>query len=230
MIVTAPTLPATIGRLAQAKRLPAEWLRRHCEREDIPGGGIRIPYFDDAGELLLVRERENPSHRDHEGRVKKFHQPYGVKLVPCGLNRLEHAYRSGILIIVEGESDCWTWWYHGLPALGLPGAFSFNCLKYEHVAGIHTLYLWREPDQAGPDFVEGLVKRLQDMEFENQVFELRAPDFIKDASALHVAGPARFKAELRKVIEQSVRRKLAPPDHPAQCRCPWCGGKVRIHS
>ncbi|GAH15238.1 unnamed protein product, partial [marine sediment metagenome] len=38
-----------------------------------------------------------------------------------GLDRLESFKKDGWVLLVEGESDCWTAWYHGIPALGLPG-------------------------------------------------------------------------------------------------------------
>ena len=42
------------------------------------------------------------------------------KIVPYGLERLDEARKAGYLVLVEGESDCWTLWYQGFPALGIP--------------------------------------------------------------------------------------------------------------
>src|SRR5690242_21608234 len=62
------------------------------------------------------------------------------------LERLEEARRMGFLVLVEGESDCWTLWYHDFPALGVPGSEMTNKLKEEYLTDIHRLYVIREPE------------------------------------------------------------------------------------
>ena len=56
------------------------------------------------------------------------------------------------LIICEGETDCWTLWNAGYPALGLPGASNVKCLQLAHVAGFERLIIVSEPDAAGAKF------------------------------------------------------------------------------
>jgi hypothetical protein len=83
------------------------------------------------------------------------------EIVPYGLERLEEARKAGYLVLVEGESDCWTLWYHHVPALGLPGVEMVRTLKEAYLAGIDMLYIVREPDAAGARFVQLMQQRLQ---------------------------------------------------------------------
>jgi hypothetical protein len=56
--VAAPPKPVTLAELAEAKRLPIEFLRE-CGVEDFPdGSGVAIGYFDEKGEQYSrVRKR-----------------------------------------------------------------------------------------------------------------------------------------------------------------------------
>jgi putative DNA primase/helicase len=177
--------PITLADLARAKRLPVPFLEQLGVR-DLPGGGVGIPYYGPAGEDLFVRQRDAP------GRSKRFHQPAGVPLVPYGQHRLAEAHKVGFLNLVEGESDCWTLWHHGLPALGIPGNTSWNTLQAEHLAGIGTVYILREADQGGGTFIKGMTTRLERLGFEGKAFEVRCPGGIKDPSDLHASDPERF--------------------------------------
>ena len=54
-------------------------------------------------------------------------------LVPYGVWRLAGSRELGYLVLVEGESDCWTLWHHDLPALGLPGATMAKLLDLKYL-------------------------------------------------------------------------------------------------
>ena len=73
----------------------------------------------------------------------------GSKLHLYGLNRIAEAREAGYVLLVEGESDAQTAWLHGFPALGLPGAASWN---EERDAGvlddIPRVYVLVEPTAA----------------------------------------------------------------------------------
>ena len=64
-------------------------------------------------------------------------------MLAYGEERLADAVAAaGHLILVEGESDCWTLWFHGHPALGLPGADTVKkTLHLGHVAAVGTIYV-----------------------------------------------------------------------------------------
>jgi putative DNA primase/helicase len=38
------------------------------------------------------------------------------------LHRLSEAQKEGMVVLIEGASNCHTLWFQGIPALGIPGA------------------------------------------------------------------------------------------------------------
>ena len=65
------------------------------------------------------------------------------------------------IILVEGESDSWTLWFHEFPALGIPGAEMTGKMEASHLDGISRLFVVREPGRSGDRFTSGLAKRLR---------------------------------------------------------------------
>src|SRR5262249_19588816 len=120
--------------------------------------------------------------------------PKGKPLAAYGQWRLDRATKAGFVILVEGESDCWALWHHGLPALGLPGASTVKTLVREHVEVVQTIYVHREPDNGGTLFIRAAAERLAALGFTGKVFELRMPNGHKDPADLHSAAPDQFKA------------------------------------
>jgi hypothetical protein len=194
----------TVAELARGRRLPLDFLADKMGLADLPGGGISVPYFDEAGNDLFIRERDNPKRRD------RFYQPAGVSLVPYGLWRLKSACKAHIRYVVEGESDCWAGWFHGLPCLGLPGSNSPKCLTAEHLQEVETLYVLREPDKGGEAFIPGVQKRLRAIGWTGDAFELRMPDGLKDLAELHVDDPDRFLQRLEIARAASVSLAAEP--------------------
>jgi len=83
------------------------------------------------------------------------------------------------VLLVEGESDCWTLWFHGLPALGIPGKSTWRDAWADYLAGL-GVHLWQEPDADElPEKVAATVPTLKVMP---------APDGIKDISDAHIRG------------------------------------------
>jgi putative DNA primase/helicase len=110
--------------LAHEKQLPWKYLFHLGVTEQRPGC-LHIPYHLPDGTLA-------PRHRLRTALVAKegSHWSKGQgEIVPYGLERLEEARKEGYLVLVEGESDCWTLWLHQFPALGLPGAEMVRTLK-----------------------------------------------------------------------------------------------------
>jgi hypothetical protein len=56
------------------------------------------------------------------------------------------------VVLVEGESDCHTLWFHGIPALGIPGAANWREERdARHLDGFETIYIivesrWRRSE------------------------------------------------------------------------------------
>ena len=138
----------TLVDLASDKLLHWKYLL-HLGVTEQRAGCLQIPYH-------LPDGTPAPRHRLRTALVAKegSHWSKGSgEIVPYGLERLEEARKAGYLVLVEGESDCWTLWYHHFPALGLPGVEMVRTLKEAYLAGIDTLYIVREPDAAGARFV-----------------------------------------------------------------------------
>ncbi|HBI41572.1 MAG TPA: hypothetical protein DDY78_01785 [Planctomycetales bacterium] len=210
--------PLTVARLAEAKRLPLDFLAG-LGLKDGPRG-VGIPYYGVTGEDLFIRERL--ALEKSAGGDERFRQPKSVAPAAYGQWRLDKAAKVGSLILVEGESDCWTLWFHGLPALGLPGADTGRFLEKEHVATIDTIYISKEPDAGGETFARGVAARLVEHGFKGRAYELRMPEGEKDPSGLHVKGPDEFKDALADCLKAAVPLDLAPaaPEREAVAKKP----------
>jgi hypothetical protein len=200
----------TLAALAEAKRLPLALLRDKLGVHDLPGGGVGIPYHDFDGSEIVVKRRT--AQKANEGSF----WPTGRPLAAYGSWRIEAARKRGHVYLVEGETDAWTLWHHGLPVLGLPGAGAAKALVSEHLVGLTTIYIVREPDQGGETFVSGVARRLVELGFAGRLYELRMPEGIKDPSALHCKDAKGFKAALQAAVESSVLVPLARPGDDCQ--------------
>ena len=102
----------SVAALAKAKKLPTPFLVQLglC---DLPADrAVGIPYYDETGAPLMMKRRT--ALKAKEGSF----WPKSVPVCAYGRWRIHEAAKNGVLIVVEGESDCWTLWHHGLPALG----------------------------------------------------------------------------------------------------------------
>ena len=161
----------TLENLAAGKHLPIDLLRAlGCA--NAKGSGVTIPYFDADGELTslrtrlaLVGQRFRWRRGDHPG--------------PYGLWRLDIVRASGWILVVEGESDCWTAWHHGLPALGIPGKSTWRSEWAKYLKGLDVV-VWQEP--GAEDFVTRIAADLRDARV------IVAPTEIKDISEAHIRG------------------------------------------
>lgn len=192
----------TVADLARDKRLPEQFLRSLGlrDRED----GVIIPYrlFDGR---LAPRQRLRTSMKANDGSLWLFGKG---KPVPYGLDRVEEARRGGFIVFVEGESDCWTLWYHGLPALGIPGADMTSKLEASHLEGIPLLFVVREPGNGGETFTRGMAKRLRRFGWTGKALVVTCGS-AKDPNDLHRADPAGFPAAFRAILEAATPLPVA---------------------
>src|ERR1700730_3169661 len=138
---------------------------------DHASGGVQIPYH-------LADGQPAPRFRIRTALVAKEGSRWNSgdgKLVPYGLERLEEARKVGYLVLVEGESDCWTLWYQGFPALGLPGAEMAGILEKSALAGISQVYIVQEPDAAGTTFVRAIADRLKGWKWQGKAAVIHLP-------------------------------------------------------
>ena len=151
----------TLDAYAASKNLPLEFLTSEdvaledgtcCVRalgREVPA--VEIPYADQNGEQVATRYRISPGGDD------KFRWEMGSKTTLYGLHKLEEAHDAGYVLLVEGESDCHTAWYRGLPAIGVPGVDNWRDEWAEHLNGISKIFVVVEPDEASEKLWRTLV-------------------------------------------------------------------------
>jgi hypothetical protein len=152
---------------------------------------VRIPYPDDEGQEVAVRFRTSL------GGTEKFRWRSGDKPRPYGLRLLVEARKAEYVVLVEGESDCQTLWFHEIPALGIPGASNWRDGWISYLEGIEKIFAVIEPDHGGDTLrekltsCEGIRERLHLLELGEH----------KDPSAMHLADPERFKERFELALE-----------------------------
>jgi hypothetical protein len=146
---TATVQPCHLTNYAAAKGLPVEFLQKQGLRDQKYQGrpAVRISYRGTAGSEEAVRFRIALEKFEEDN--DRFRWRTGSKARLYGLWRLESMSKAGYVVLVEGESDAQTLWYHGIPALGIPGANNWQPGFAEHLEGIERIYAIIEPDQGG---------------------------------------------------------------------------------
>lgn len=187
-------LRLTVADLACDKKLPEAFLRELGVVEE--GSALRITYRRADGSLA-PRQRIRTALTAKEG---SYWTKGAGDLVPYGLWRLEDARSKGYLVLVEGESDCWTLLFHGFPALGIPGADMAGKLLLEYLEGIRKLYIFREPDHGGEVFVAGIVRRLRSIGWAGDIYVVTLPG-AKDPNELHQRNSEGFKSAFQAAMD-----------------------------
>jgi hypothetical protein len=209
-------LAITLADLATHKKLPVDFLEAEG-LHNLPLGGVGIPFKDITGKTLCVKERTALSAGSGS------YWPRGKRLLAYGEHRLEDAERAGYLVLVEGETDALTLWYHREPALGIPGVGSVGkTLALGHVARRPIIYVVEETDPAGKDFVKNVAERLRALGWAGTLKVVRLG--VKDISELHYQDSERFLARWREALDTAEQIEVrgmpaeASPPPPAP---PW---------
>jgi len=137
--------------------------------------------------------------------VNRFKWRTGTKPCLYGLWRLDKAQQAGFVVLVEGESDCHTLWYHNIPALGIPGATTWRDERDAvYLDGIEKIYVIIEPDEGGT----ALRKRLERSPFRERLnFVSLAPH--KDPSSLYLHDPEGFQDTFTAALNTAIPWKEA---------------------
>jgi hypothetical protein len=203
----------TVESLAKAKGLPVEVLVKFGV-ENLGGeyGGVKIPYYIPDGSLA-ARHRIRTALAAREGSRWTGKKEDG-EILPYCLHFLKHARRLKYIILVEGESDCWTLWFNKFPALGLPGAETAGKLKREYFDGIDKVYIWREPDDGGTAFVEGVTTRFAEWKTWKGELLVVSASGVKDPNDLFRKAPAALKDSMKQALGAAIAISLPenPPD------------------
>jgi len=194
---SSPRNTLSLLELAQGKVLPWKFLF-NIGVVDERTGGVRISYYNRDG-TVADRHRKRTALAAKEGSL--WSQGNG-EILAYGLERLEEARDAGFLVLVEGESDCWTLWFHKLPALGLPGAEMTGKLKQEYLQGIERLYVFKEPDSGGTAFVTGVERLLKMWDWSGTAYVVSLPD-AKDPNDLHKRDWKAFKGVFQQALDQA---------------------------
>lgn len=193
----------TVARLAEAKELPVGALHRFG-LSDVDEG-VRFTYVAPDGTAGRTRLRTGMRGAGGSAWVTGDTRPVVAYSTAEGL---ENARAAGYQIVVEGESDCWTAWHHGLPAVGIPGSEHWDALASEHLP-VSEVFVQVEADNAQtyPDGVAGyvaaVVHRIRDLGFTGQVHELKLGDGISDLSDLYRSNPDGFTAAVAQALGRS---------------------------
>jgi hypothetical protein len=174
----------TLKGYSETKKLPEAFLRGLGLRDVtyLEKPAVRIPYPDEEGQESSVRFRVSMDG------TEKFRWRSNDKPTLYGLRLLEEARRAGYVVLVEGESDCHTLWFHEIPALGIPGASNWRDAWAAYLDGIEKIYAVIEPDQGGDTLREKLISCAP---IRERLYLLELSEH-KDPSALHLTDPDRF--------------------------------------
>jgi hypothetical protein len=207
----------TLAAYAAEKQLPVPFLEGLglADMWYIGKPAIRIAYRDIAGEEVTARFRTALHKTD--GADERFKWRKGARLGLYGLWRLAAAREAGYAVLVEGESDCHTLWYHQEPALGVPGANTWKDAWAADLDGIPIIYAVIEPGDGGDHFREALSRsplreRLRFISLEGA----------KDPSELYTRDPAHFSEQWPAALEASVPWSvLAQAEAQARTAVAW---------
>ena len=200
----------TLLDLAVEKQLPWRFLL-HLGVTELPTGGLHIPYHLPDG-TPAPRSRIRTALIARQG--SRWSKGPG-QIVPYGLERLADARKAGYLVLVEGESDCWTLWYQGFPALGLPGAEMAGTLELSMLSGIDRLYLVQEPDAAGATFVTSIADHLKGWRWQGKAAVVHLPD-AKDPNELYKHDRKGFRTAFQQALDAAQPLVLTPSE-PGEC-------------
>lgn len=191
-------MAVTIKVLSDLKRIPVPALRSYG-LTDVPEG-VRFNYHFPDGAPGKARLRVALRGADGSKWSTLASEPITAYIAPRN-----HAFHDPAeMIIVEGESDCWTAWTHGVRALGIPGSDQALVLTPSHLDGVRVVYIQREkvadPNPTFPNgidyFVDDISDRLVQIGFDGAIRRLEMPDPFSDLSDMHVADPKNFDARL----------------------------------
>lgn len=194
----------TLEQFSENKQISLEFLQSLGIKQVIGKYGLpelRIPYHNLDGTVFRERIRYALRAKDGSAWVA------GEAIIPYGLDRIKDRRWT---ILVEGESDAITAWANKLPALGIPGASSCNCLQHNYIQDLHTVYYWKEPDKGGDTFAKKLLERLSDIGFTGKCFEISL-EGVKDLSALYLRDTENFFLTLSEALEHATPISIPTP-------------------
>lgn len=190
----------TLEAYAEAKQLPVAFLQTVglSELTYMEKPAVRMPYLRVDGTEGAVRYRLQIDKTEPDNR---FRWKKGTKSFLYGIHRLVDFRTGGEVTLVEGESDTQTLWYHGVPAIGLPGAGNWDESRdAHHLDDFARINIVIEADSGGA----AVRKWLERSRIRDRVFLIDC-GAAKDPSGLHILDSEGFNDAWRE------RRNAAKP-------------------
>ena len=215
-----PIIPpgVTLAQYAHAKRLPIDFLQGLGMRDMtyLNQHAVRIPYKTEGGDESAVRFRLAMEKKD--GEDTRFRWKTGSKPLLYGLWRLPQCRQQGYVVLVEGESDCQTLWFHNIPALGIPGAGNWKEARdAAYLENVSLIYVIIEPDSGG----EAVKKWLANSTISSRAKLINLGEY-KDPSGLYLADPTQFLARWQKAVDGAIPwSDLAAADLHSEQKKAW---------
>jgi hypothetical protein len=186
----------TLEQYAETKLFPLDFLRQvglsTVSYQGMPA--VRMPYRTANGDEAAVRFRVALHGSE------RFRWRTGSKPQLYGQDRLPDARELGYVVVAEGESDCHTLWYHGEPAVGLPGAGLWkedrDALLFD---SFDRIYVVIEPDTGG----EVVRKWLDPSSIRERVYLLDLGEH-KDPSGLYLSDPDAFHDRWHSALDAAM--------------------------
>jgi hypothetical protein len=201
----ATALGLTLEAYADAKGLPAEWLRNQMGLETVnsPYGKhlpcLSIPYRNRDGSTHRCRLRVRMEKGGDEKKFPRFvwAPPKTARPILYGLDQLPA--KGCPLPLVEGESDAHTFWFHEFDAIAVPGAANYKPDRDDAELEGYDLVAFFEDDEGG----RALLKALSQSRLRASIRVARLEGF-KDVSDVHLRARDRFADVVNAAIAAAV--------------------------
>ena len=168
----------------QEKKIPPEMLQNLQIKTSENGTSIVIPYFDENKKFVRNRVRNSPKN------PVRFYWDVGESTCLYGANILEK-FSDDYIILVEGETDAITLWFHDIPGIGVPGAKTFRKEYAPMFDRFKKIYIHNEEDSGATEFINKMASILPGEKLYT-ISSRQVDETCKDISDLHVKGVFDF--------------------------------------
>ncbi|MFS8184746.1 hypothetical protein ACMG4P_24755 [Pseudovibrio denitrificans] len=201
------TSKVTIQAISDLKKIPTDKLIEFGLRQT--DQGVEFSYTTTTGSTARPRLRHGIRGAGGSSWTGDEALPITMYTPP------EHLALTQLkdLIIVEGESDCWSGWLNGFRVIGIPGADRVKSIEPAHIKNAHRIFIQREHLEGcnttypeGVDvFVDQIIAHIIPMTSSGEIFVLELTEPHSDLSDLHVAQPIKFQEILLKAMSTSEK-------------------------
>lgn len=173
------SIPYSLSEFATEKHLSEKFL----EENHIEGlnNVVVFPYYDEEHQLVRARYRRNPKSDI------RFVWDYGEKMCLYGLWKLA-SFKKDYIVLVEGETDSLSLWYHDMPALGVPGANNFKKEYSKLFKDFNKVIIHIEGDEASQQFMKKICQSGIPFEKLYKFSSKEIDEKCKDPADLHKIG------------------------------------------